>query len=95
MIRWKPRRLSVCSSNRLPQFKVLEVGLDAALLALELAAAHGLTARRVHDARHAAAALIAGVRCVYTYDVSDWQAFEVDGLLIEGPASTVAQMKHV
>ena len=75
--------------------KVLEVGLDAALLALELASAHGLTARRVHDARHAAAALIAGVRCVYTYDVSDWQAFEVDGLLIEGPASTVAQMKHV
>ena len=47
-------------------------------------------ARRVHDARHAAAALAAGVVAVFTYDVDDWQVFEVDGLRIVGPATTVA-----
>jgi predicted nucleic acid-binding protein len=40
---------------------VLEESLEVILRALELAAKHNLTARRVHDARHAAAALIAGI----------------------------------
>lgn len=69
--------------------QVLDVGHDVALRALELAAAHGLRARRIHDARHAAAALDAGVHSVYTYDVDDWRAFEVDGLQIAGPSSTL------
>ena len=74
--------------------QVLDVGLETTLLALELAAAHHLTARRVHDARHAAAALLAGVRSVYTYDVQDWKPFEANGLRIAGPASTLAILKR-
>ena len=45
---------------------VLEEGRDTVSLALHLAARHRLTARRIHDARHAAAALWAGVTSVYT-----------------------------
>lgn len=74
--------------------QVLDVGRDVALRALELAAAHNLTARRIHDARHAAAALLAGVRSVYTYDTEDWEVFEADGLQIAGPTSVLAQMKR-
>jgi predicted nucleic acid-binding protein len=74
--------------------RVLDVGLDVALRSLELAAAHHLTARRVHDARHAAAALLAGVRSVNTYDVEDWEAFEADGLRIAGPTSVLVQLKR-
>ncbi len=72
---------------------VLEEGLAAVLLALELAVAHHLTARRVHDARHAAAALLAGVRFVYTYDFRDWRIFEEDGLTIAGPPSVLASLR--
>ena len=64
------------------------------LRALKLAANHNLTARRVHDARHAAAALTAGVREVYTYDVDDWQLFEADGLKVVGPDSVLARGKR-
>lgn len=46
-----------------------------------------LTARRIHDARHAAAALIAGVGTVYTYDLADWSAFAPDGLRSAAPSS--------
>jgi len=70
---------------------VLEENLDVILRALELAARHNLTARRVHDARHAAAALTAGIRQVYTYDVGDWKLFEVDGLKVVGPESVLAR----
>jgi predicted nucleic acid-binding protein len=76
------------------EIKVLEEGLEVILCALRLAATHGLTARRVHDARHAAAALVAGVREVYTYDVGDWQMFEVDGLKVVGPESVLARSRH-
>ena len=72
--------------------QVLGVGHEVALRALELASEHNLTARRVHDARHAAAALLAGVHSVYTYDPEDWQVFEADGLQINGPASTLAEV---
>jgi predicted nucleic acid-binding protein len=71
--------------------QILEVGPRAALLALELAAGHELRARRVHDARHAAAALVARVGLVYTYDAADWKVFEADGLQIAGPESTLAR----
>jgi len=73
--------------------EVLAEELEVILRALELAAIHGLTARRVHDARHAAAALVAGVQEVYTYDGDDWQVFETDGLRIAGPESVLAHSK--
>jgi hypothetical protein len=69
----------------------LNESLGVSLKTLELAAKHGLTARRVHDARHAAAALEAGVVSVYTYDIDDWQVFEADGLRIVGPPTMVAR----
>ncbi|RIK33952.1 MAG: hypothetical protein DCC55_33995 [Chloroflexi bacterium] len=58
-------------------------------LMLDLVAKHQLTARRVHDARHAATALAAGVTKVYTYDVADWQAFAADGVAVIGPPSVI------
>jgi predicted nucleic acid-binding protein len=71
---------------------VLNESLDVALKTLALAAKHRLTARRIHDARHAATALLAGVLSVYTYDVDDWQAFVADGLHIVGPPSTITRL---
>ncbi|MGB9724527.1 MAG: type II toxin-antitoxin system VapC family toxin [Chloroflexia bacterium] len=68
---------------------ILKEGSEVIRLALELAATHHLTARRIHDARHAAAALLANVRSVYTYDLHDWQAFEGHGLIIAGPPSVL------
>lgn len=69
--------------------RVLAEDLRSAELSLRLAAAHRLNARRVHDARHAAAALSAGVVAVYTYDPDDWRAFETDGMSIAGSESTL------
>jgi predicted nucleic acid-binding protein len=71
---------------------VLSDGLEVALRTLELAAQHQLTARRVHDARHAATALAHGIMSVYTYDVEDWQFFEADGLRITGPTTTMNRL---
>ena len=71
---------------------VLLEGLEVGLRMLELAARHRLTGRRIHDARHAAAALIAGVTAVHTYDVNDWDDFAPDGLRIVGPPSTLARL---
>jgi predicted nucleic acid-binding protein len=69
--------------------QVLDTTLDAGLKMLELAAKHTLTARRVHDARHAATALVAGISKVYTYDIEDWKAFQTDGITISGPPSVL------
>jgi len=74
--------------------RVLNEGLDVALRALELATAYRLTARRIHDARHAAAALMAGLCSVYTYDIEDWKAFEAAGLQIAGPRSTLTRLQR-
>jgi len=74
---------------------VLPDNLAAALVMLELVTRHHLTARRVHDARHAATALVAGVNIVYTYDVEDWERFVVDGINIAGPISTLTKLKLV
>lgn len=79
-----PSALSVLSDN-----------LDAASVMLELVAQNHLTARRVHDARHAATALVAGVDAVYTYDVEDWEIFAAHGLTITGPASTLVKLNRV
>jgi predicted nucleic acid-binding protein len=71
---------------------VLADGVEVALRTLALAAQHQLTARRVHDARHAATALVHGIRSVYTYDIEDWQVFEADGLRIAGPPTTMTRL---
>lgn len=71
---------------------VLEGSLPAALKMLELAKPHNLTARRIHDARHAAMALIASVTEVYTYDIDDWKFFEDHGLRIAGPISILTRL---
>lgn len=72
--------------------QVLPDSREATLRMLELAAKHKLRARRVHDARHAAAAITAGITSVFTYDVEDWEAFEGDGLKIVGPTTTLARL---
>jgi predicted nucleic acid-binding protein len=72
--------------------RILPDDQDITLRMLELAATHQLRARRVHDARHAAAALVAGVKLVFTYDAEDWESFEGDGLSIAGPAATLARL---
>jgi predicted nucleic acid-binding protein len=72
--------------------QVLPGSREAALRMLELAAKHQLRARRVHDARHAAIAIVAGVTSVFTYDAEDWESFEEDGLRIAGPAATLTRM---
>jgi predicted nucleic acid-binding protein len=71
---------------------VLREDLEVGLRTLALAAMHQLTGRRIHDARHAAAALGAGITGVYTYDVDDWRVFTADGLRIVGPPSTMSQL---
>ena len=70
--------------------RILPDSLDASLKMLELAEKYALTARRVHDARHAAMALVSGVSRVYTYDVGDWKIFSPEGLAITGPNSALA-----
>ena len=72
--------------------EVLEEDRDVILRVLELAAKYGLRARRIHDARHAAAALTAGVMSVYTYDLDDWEVFQPEGLQITGPPTVRSQL---
>jgi len=69
--------------------EVLSDGFEASLKMLGLSKKYRLTARRVHDARHAATALINGVTFIYTYDVSDWKVFKPEGLTIIGPPSVL------
>ncbi len=72
--------------------QILPDNLAVSLKMMEIASSHNLTARRIHDARHAAAALAAGVTTVYTYDVEDWKLFAGDGLTIIGPASALQRL---
>ncbi|MGB7922615.1 MAG: PIN domain-containing protein [Pyrinomonadaceae bacterium] len=72
--------------------QILSDSQNVAIRMLELSASHQLRARRVHDARHAAAAIAAGIRSVYTYDADDWEAFEDNGLSIAGPVTTMARL---
>jgi predicted nucleic acid-binding protein len=72
--------------------RVLPDGLEAARLHLQLAGRHRLTARRIHDARHAATALHHGIGSVYTYDPDDWRDFFADGIVIVGPPSTLVRL---
>jgi len=72
--------------------RILSDNQEVAIRMLKLAASHQLKARRVHDARHAAAAIVAGIKSVFTYDASDWESFEGDGLSIAGPRTTLARL---
>jgi predicted nucleic acid-binding protein len=72
--------------------EVLQDSLEVGLLHLRLAERHHLTARRIHDARHAATALQNNVTHVCTYDPADWHDFEADGIVIVGPPSTLAAL---
>jgi predicted nucleic acid-binding protein len=72
--------------------RILSDDQEVAIRMLKLAASHQLRARRVHDARHAAAAIVAGNKSVFTYDASDWESFEGDGLSISGPLTTLARL---
>lgn len=74
------------------EIEVVDEGRDVVIRMLELAAKYGLRARRVHDARHAAAALTAGITAVYTYDLDDWKVFDAEGLKIAGPPSVTSQL---
>ena len=71
------------------QIQILNTNLNACLKMLEIAASNRLSARRIHDARHAATALVNGVSRVYTYDVGDWQTFEPEGIQVVGPPSVI------
>jgi predicted nucleic acid-binding protein len=71
---------------------VLSDSLDAGLLHLEMAGKYKLTARRIHDARHAATALQNGISRVITYDPVDWQDFAAEGIVISGPPTTLARL---
>lgn len=71
--------------------QVLNEHIDVYRKMLELAEKYNLTARRIHDARHAANAILHGVRRVYTYDVHDWKLYELEGLKIAGPPTIVSQ----
>lgn len=79
-------RLLVEEPSRL---RVLDTTWPAGLKMFQLAERYQLTARRIHDARHAATALTAGVHRVYTYDPEDWRVFEPDGMIIAGPPSVL------
>jgi len=61
-------RLSTCGTRQ-NKLSLLSGGAEAGLKMLELAKRHQLTARRMHDARHAALAMVAGVCAVYTYTI--------------------------
>ncbi|MGR3220904.1 MAG: type II toxin-antitoxin system VapC family toxin [Candidatus Anammoxibacter sp.] len=72
---------------------VLSAELEASLKMLELAEKYKLTARRVHDARHAAIAIVSGITKIYTYDTDDWNVFGGDGLVITGPTSILSKLQ--
>ena len=74
--------------------RILPDGFEATLKMLELSEKYNLTARRVHDARHAATALTNGVTLIYTYDVDDWQVFKTESLTITGPPGVLTSKEE-
>ncbi len=70
--------------------RILPTELSTLRPMLNLAVTNQLTARRIHDARHAATALAANVNEIYTYDVGDWGVFSSFGIQISGPPSVLA-----
>ena len=72
--------------------RILSDNQEVAIRMLKLAASHQLRARHVHDARHAAVAIVDGIKSVFTYDSNDWELFEGDGLSLAGPLTTLARL---
>lgn len=85
-------QILACTTTGVLSEGILPDSVAAALKTMELASAHNLAARRIHDAGHAAAALAAGVLTVCTYDVDDWKLFESDGRSIVGVASSLQRL---
>jgi predicted nucleic acid-binding protein len=73
--------------------KVLQTDLGVLWPMLDLAVENQLTARRIHDARHAATAIAANVREIFTYDVTDWLAFSSANIKISGPPSILKSLQ--
>jgi len=73
--------------------KVLPTDLGVLWPMLDLAVENQLTARRIHDARHAATAIAANIREIFTYDVSDWLAFSSANIKVSGPPSIFKSIK--
>lgn len=71
------------------KIKILPTDVVALSPMLELAVKSQITARRIHDARHAATAIASNVFGIYTYDVNDWSAFIFAGIKIMGPPSVL------
>jgi predicted nucleic acid-binding protein len=67
------------------QIRVLGETSDVLPRMLELAKELKLHARRIHDARHAATALVQGVGRVVTYDQGDWDKFTIYGMTVVMP----------
>jgi predicted nucleic acid-binding protein len=72
--------------------KILSDGLEASIKMLEISEKYSLTARRVHDAKHAATALVNNITSIFTYDITEWKKFEPEGLTISGPPSTLINL---
>ncbi len=68
--------------------------LDAATLTVAVAGRYNLTARRVHDARHAATALVGGGLYASTYNVGDWTVFAPEGISVVSPAELLNALKR-
>lgn len=73
--------------------KILPERFESGIKMLELSEKYGLTARKVHDAKHAATAITNGLTSIYTYDLADWKIFEPEGLVITGPPSVLTKIK--
>lgn len=76
------------------EIRVIGDNLSVSIRMLELATQHNQRTRRIHDVRHAATALESSINKVYTYDVSDWQIFELSGIVIDGPPSVLSDRGH-
>ncbi len=74
--------------------EILPDGYETTVKMLELSEKYNLTARKVHDARHAATALVHGITLVYTYDYADWRIFASEGLTIAGPPSVLTEISR-
>lgn len=76
------------------QIRLLGETADVLPRMLAIAKAQDLRARRVHDARHAATALVHGVCRVATYDQGDWSKFASHGIVLVNP-ETLATSSQV
>lgn len=75
------------------QIRLLPDSRDAFVSTMRIAAKLNLTARRIHDARHAATAIQTGIEYVCTYDETDWSRFEPEGIAVVKPSDMVIYLR--